>query len=235
MDDAAFATLPRLSYLDLSYNWDLEITSRAFIGLEGTLLELRLQNVSLDVAPELPLQKLQRLNLAFNEMPGIPQQFSENLTQLRRLDLSYNDLTIIPEMVKYLPALRSLSIAGNPITILTNVTLGGVAEELDDLNVANLELHEFELASLSHLPYLRTLHLSGYPLIPSFNIPRLIEGSENLRALVLHGPYKKEQATDKDGIGSGVLELMGGPSTSARAGATAPPTDFRKVRVISVL
>lgn len=188
---------------------------------------LHLQNISLDFAPELPLQKLLHLNLAFNELPNIPQQFSENLTQVRMLDLSYNDLTIVPEMVKYLPQLRSLSLAGNPITILSNASLGGIVVELEELNLANLALNDFELGALSPLPYLRTLHLSSYPEVPIFSVPKLIEGSENLRTLVLHGPHSKADSLMPLSIGSTMMDLISGPSTSARFG-TVPASDFKK-------
>lgn len=235
LDDAAFATLPRLNYLDLSYNVDLEINPRAFIGLENTLLDLNLQNISLDFAPELPLQKLQSLNLAFNELPNIPQMFAENLTHIRSLDLSYNDLTIIPEMCKYLPKLRTLSLAGNPITILTNATLGGIAEDLEELNIANLELDEFDWGALSHpLSYLRVVHMSAYPDLPEFNIPNVIAHNANLRTLVVHGPYTKPiypsptSSIGTTGLSGGVMEFIGGPTSAARYGAQVQASDFRR-------
>lgn len=232
LEDAAFATLPRLNYLDLSYNVDLEISPRAFIGLENTLIELHLQNISLDVAPEISLQKLQHLSLAFNELPNIPPQFSENLTSLQILDLSYNELTIIPEMIKYLQNLRSLSLAGNPITSLTNVSLGGIAKHLKELNIANLNLNEIESEIFTHhLPYIRTLHFSSYPNIPKFNIPALLQGSQNLRKLVIHGNFVKTLTSGSSiatgGLSTGIVDFIGYPTASARQGVNKIETDFR--------
>uniref|UniRef100_A0A336LSI9 CSON002515 protein n=1 Tax=Culicoides sonorensis TaxID=179676 RepID=A0A336LSI9_CULSO len=195
LDDAAFATLPRLNYLDLSHNKELEITGKAFYGLENTLLELKLQNISLDVVPDLSLNRLSSLNLAFNELPTISQQLAENLTSLRKLDLSYNDLTMIPEMIKFLPDLRSLSLSGNPITTLTNGTFVGVSEDIEELCLANLDLNEFEFGTFNHLYLLRSLELSAYPGIPQFNVPRIVEHSLNLRTLRMHGPQKREETS----------------------------------------
>lgn len=203
LEDAAFATLPRLRFLDLSHNKELEINGRAFIGLENTLMELKLQNISLDVAPDLTLNRLQSLNLAFNELPTISQQLAENLTSLRKVDLSYNDLTMIPEMIKFLPDLRSLSLSGNPITTMTNATFLGVSEDLKELYVSNLDLSEFEPGTFNHMYLLRTLELSAYPGIPKFNVPRMIEHSLNLRTLLMHGPQTREEtsfASFTDGI-----------------------------------
>ncbi|XP_063706940.1 chaoptin isoform X2 [Culicoides brevitarsis] len=195
LEDAAFATLPRLSYLDLSHNQDLEVNGRAFIGLENTLLELKLQNISTDVFPELSFNRLQSLSLAFNELPTIPQQIAENLTSLRKVDLSYNDLTMIPEMVKSLPELRSLSLSGNPITTLTNATFHGIAEDLSELYLSNLDLKEFEAGTFNHLYLLRTLEVSAFPGIQKFNVPKMVEHSLNLRTLILHGPQTREETS----------------------------------------
>lgn len=220
LEDAAFATLPRLNYLDLSHNKELEINGKVFIGLENTLTELKLQNISLDVAPDLALGKLESLNLALNELPTIPQQLAENLTNLRKLDLSYNDLTIIPEMIRFLPDLRSLSLAGNPITTLTNTTMVGITDDLEELNIANLDLHEFEYGVFHDLQVLRSLHLSAYPGIPSFNILKLIECSYNLRTLGIHGPQPRSEAS--------VSSFTDGISALVSPKFQSTPSDFNR-------
>lgn len=225
LEDAAFATLPRLSFLDLSHNKELEVNGRAFIGLENTLLELKLQNISLDVAPELTLNRLQSLNLAFNELPTIPQQMAENLTSLKKVDLSYNDLTMIPEMIKSLPELRSLSLSGNPITIMTNTTFYGVAEDLSELYLSNLDLNDFETGTFNHLYLLRTLELSAYPGIQKFNIPRLVEHSLNLRTLILHGPQPREETSLAHRVTEGFKEISA--LVSPRF-ANMPASDFSR-------
>ncbi len=49
LEDAAFATLPNLAVLDLSHNNELELLGRPFIGLENSLIELSLENVSYEI------------------------------------------------------------------------------------------------------------------------------------------------------------------------------------------
>lgn len=106
LDDAAFATLPRLSSLDLSNNEELKVMDRAFFGLESSLVKLGLNNVSLTTVPELHLPNLRELRLSRNELPSIPQELAYNLTSLQVVDLSWNDLTSVPLLIHTLPHLR---------------------------------------------------------------------------------------------------------------------------------
>lgn len=106
LDDAAFATLPRLSHLDLSNNSELKVMDKAFLGLENSLLKLGMDNVSLTSVPELRLPHLRELRLSRNELPSIPQELAQNLSSLRHLDLSLNDLTAMPLITQSLPQLR---------------------------------------------------------------------------------------------------------------------------------
>lgn len=106
LDDAAFATLPYLSYLDLSHNNELKVMDKAFIGLENSLIKLGLNNISLTTVPELALPNLRELRLAGNELPSIPLELAQNLTSLTLLDLSMNDLTSVPKITHALPQLR---------------------------------------------------------------------------------------------------------------------------------
>lgn len=96
LEDAAFATLPRLSLLDLSHNDELEVMGKAFIGLENSLIELRLTNVSLTAVPEISNPSLRVLKISHNDLPSIPPELAANMSSLRELDLSENDLTHVP-------------------------------------------------------------------------------------------------------------------------------------------
>jgi Leucine-rich repeat (LRR) protein len=148
-EDAAFATLPSLIMLDLSHNNELEVYGRVFKGLENCLKSLKLNNISLIQAPELSLPNLRELEITHNELPTIPQELAANLTSIRSLDISFNDLPSVPLLIHSLPNLKELSIAGNPITSLTNVSFIGVADTLESLDIANLQLTSLEV-SLNH-------------------------------------------------------------------------------------
>lgn len=145
LEEAAFATLPNLVVLDLSDNKELEVYGRVFKGLENSLIELSLDNISLIQAPDLSLPNLRVLRIAHNELPSIPPELAANLSCLRVLDLSENDLTAVPLITHSLPNLRSLSLAGNPITSLTNTSLLGAADTLEYLDIAHLQLTMIEV------------------------------------------------------------------------------------------
>ncbi|XP_055525782.1 chaoptin [Wyeomyia smithii] len=199
LEDAAFATLPRLSLLDLSHNDELEVMGKAFIGLENSLIELRLANVSLNAVPELANPSLRILKISHNDLPSVPPELAANMSSLRELDLSENDLYHVPLITHSLPNLRSLSLAGNPITMMTNTSLLGAADTLEHLNIANLNLVIFENGLLNKLRYLRTLRVSTYPNIQNFNIPRILENSHNLRELWIDAPKPPQDRSDSGG------------------------------------
>jgi Leucine-rich repeat (LRR) protein len=96
IEDSAFSLLSSLSFLDLSHNPDLVLQTRGrtFKGLENSLLELHLGNISLGSITELPLPALRTLRLPHNRIQDIPVEVASSLTSLRRLDLSYNQLQV---------------------------------------------------------------------------------------------------------------------------------------------
>lgn len=106
IDDAVFATMPKLAVLDLSHNRDLKVMDKSFMGLETSLIKLGLENVSLSTVPEIRLRYLREIRLGYNELPSIPQELANNMSNLRMLDLSNNDLTNVPLMTQSLPHLR---------------------------------------------------------------------------------------------------------------------------------
>lgn len=79
---------------------------KAFLGLQNSLLKLKLDNVSLTTVPEMSLPYLRELHLSRNELPSIPQELGQNLSSLRVLDLSLNDLTSVPMIANVLPQLK---------------------------------------------------------------------------------------------------------------------------------
>ncbi|KYN18187.1 Chaoptin [Trachymyrmex cornetzi] len=113
-------------------------------SLKRKLLYLGLSNISLLSIPELPLRRLQTLNLAYNGLASISPEMSSNLTSLHYLDLSYNDLTVVPLITHTLPELKTFNLANNPITAITNTSFLGVADSLEELDIRKLSLSIFE-------------------------------------------------------------------------------------------
>ncbi|XP_037026425.1 chaoptin isoform X1 [Bradysia coprophila] len=219
IDDAAFASLPRLADLDLSNNSELKVMDKAFVGLQGSLIKLGLNNVSLTEIPDLPLPLLRVLRVAENELPTVSQELAHNMSSLRVLDLSDNDLTNVPVLMQLLKNLRSLSLAGNSITMLTNESFVGLSETLEHLDVSQLHLNSFELGALKPLDSLRSLKISPCLSIPTFNIPALLEDNDNLRELWIEspGPARSQHETSFDAIANiGRTEPKGPSSTDLR-------------------
>lgn len=153
----------------------LEAHGRTFHGLEDTLQILGLSNMSLyhvrfgpnereyftvirekglDLLffifqiPILPLHQLRTLYLANNRLSTVPSDMAANMTSLRHLDLSYNELSSVPLITHTLPELKSLSLAGNPITTIANTSFLGLADSLEELEIRRLPLNVFEVTQV---------------------------------------------------------------------------------------
>ena len=187
LEDAPFSSLPRLSMLDLSHNTELRLEprSRTFQNLQDSLLELRLNNLSMHQVPELPLPSLQALQLAHNNIMQLPAEMANNLSALRRLDLSHNQLSQVPLVITQLPQLRRLSLAGNPITVLSNTSLLGGAERLRELDLRHLPLQHFETGALAKVTALQSLMVATYKGVSDFNIPMRLQENQGLRSLLV--------------------------------------------------
>ncbi|XP_074094011.1 artichoke [Cotesia typhae] len=147
---AILEALPRLKFLDASYNQFEEIpfgTMRGHPTLERlhldhnrltflqretfsampALRELRLRNNSLTNLLEAPfwnLPGLKGLDLSENYFRHVEPALFENLPNLRRLDLSGNEIGMIePESFLNVPALEYLNLSHNAISLIHPMTM----------------------------------------------------------------------------------------------------------------
>ncbi|KAL1140925.1 hypothetical protein AAG570_000853, partial [Ranatra chinensis] len=175
----SLSLMPLLCRVNLAHN-SLHIGSKDFAGMEHTLSHLDLTNTTLQYVPSLPLPSLVTLALGHNQLSHLPPDMAANLTSLKRLDVSYNEMTSVPAF----PQLRSLNIAANPITTITNNSFKAFPHLLR-LNLQHLPLTEFDSVALSNLLVLRSIHLSNYKQIQNFNIPQWLEKNKSLRNLYI--------------------------------------------------
>ncbi|CAH1127122.1 unnamed protein product [Ceutorhynchus assimilis] len=196
IDSGTFKGLPKLIHLDLSHNSQLSLEQNggSFQGIEYSLLHLKMDNVSLRNVPILPTPNLVTLSLAYNSLPNMPPELATNLTNLQRLNLDDNSLTLIPILTHSLDQLRYLSMASNQLTYLSNTSLLGVADHLEELDVRDLDLSVMEAGAFCKMYSLRTLKMNFYTGFKSFNIPLLIQYNTGLRNLEIH----VDRSTDSD-------------------------------------
>jgi len=174
LEDSNFASLIRLTYLDLSHNDALSFENRGrmFLGLEQSLQHLRLKNTSLTSVsneyfmfyinfiyfynnniicnfifqiPELPLPSLLSLDLSVNQISSVSPDRASNLSSLRNLDLSHNELIGFPSIIMNLPELNNLNLSNNHIYDLNNSTLNMGVQKLISLDLSYMPLVSFEV------------------------------------------------------------------------------------------
>lgn len=151
--DDMFSTLPELRTLSLSANrfadGEHHVTRNAFNGLN----------------------KLEELDLAFNEFTAVPHHAFHPLQSLRVLKLSDNYLTSIhPESFIGLNSLFELDIGGN-VVVVDEEILSDIADTLEVLRLGRTGLtwETFPHSVIRNLTKLEELDLEGnhFPHIPS--------------------------------------------------------------------
>lgn len=95
--------------------------------------------------PDLLLQNLLSLSLSNNFLASVPPEIATNLTSLRTLNLANNDLSAVPIVTHSLEHLKRLSLAGNSIATLSNTSLLGAADRLEELDIRDLKINSFEV------------------------------------------------------------------------------------------
>lgn len=187
IDSGAFSAVPKLRWLDISNNPSItfERDGQIFRGLERSLTHLGLRNISMKSVPPLNLPHLKSLDLAYNNLPSLSIESTQNLTRLRSLDISYNDLSTVPVATHSLLKLRWLSLSGNPITALMNTSLLGLTPGLEYLDITQLRLRFIESGAFSRMYGLRTLKLNVYAQNRNTNIPRMLTYNVGLRNLLI--------------------------------------------------
>jgi Leucine-rich repeat (LRR) protein len=100
--------------------------------------------------PTLFTPNLVSLSLAHNSLPTVSPEIAGNVSSLRHLNLDHNDLSVVPIVTHSLTELTYLSMVANPVTTLTNTSLLGVANQLEELDLRHIDLSALEVISLQN-------------------------------------------------------------------------------------
>jgi len=184
------ANLPenrRVALLDLSVRNLVTLPGRLLskVGVEGLVVSSgQLVNVSDKAFVGLEGQ-LTALGLPGNQLTRVPVQALSPLKQLSRLDLSGNQLPSLLALPS-LPALEFLALQGNQITVLA----AGVFQAVPHLRTLQLAANQLNAGAiyqynLQHLSYLASLDLSSNLLEGSLSPPSFDLFPPNLRTLDL--------------------------------------------------
>ncbi|XP_054860149.1 leucine-rich repeat-containing protein 17 [Amphiprion ocellaris] len=189
--DRVPSSVPHSSWLlDLSANKLTEVRTRSFIGLWSLKILLMSNNSIHVVQPQSlsSLQFLERLDLSFNRLRWLPQDFSQRLSSLqelrldhnllqhidstalqdsdnlRKLDLSYNRIRAMDvKAFNSLSRLSLLNLEGNRLNVLRDGLLSR-QQSLEVLLLSHNNISEIESEALSPLRSLTVLGLQGNKL-----------------------------------------------------------------------
>ncbi|XP_067008071.2 protein artichoke [Anabrus simplex] len=179
IEDVPFGGLrghPTLEQLHLDHNLIQRIEREAFTAMPA-LRELRLRNNSLNTFLEGPfwnLPSLKGLDLAHNYLRHLDGRLVANLPSLRRLDLSNNEISDVDgSSFLETPALEHVNLSGNALVSVHPITFRGL------INLYEVDLGWNRLRSLPALP--RALELlrmprnqvSVLPMKPPMELPHL--------------------------------------------------------------
>jgi Leucine-rich repeat (LRR) protein len=126
--------LPKLEYLDISYN-KIEKVNEGWTGHANIRILKSIDNKFKNLAPFKIMPKLEELYLANNAIANLTGW--ENLSELRILHLRRNKIEKIEEEMPPLEKLEYLNLRANKIGSLDQIERLYVFAQLSDLNVIN--------------------------------------------------------------------------------------------------
>lgn len=184
----SFQMFKNLLYLDLSGNSLATIHSEMFIGLENSLIELKIGQNKITNVGNIPLslKRLRKLDLSYNNIVDIPSNAFEGVEQLMHLNISNNNhLAPVPvELTHSLSKLQTYDIS--------NVGLKSVFPEmftkspnLKAVYLRNNKIQELPDGTFSNLRNLTIIDLS-YNKILTIR-PATFINIMNLKQLSLKG------------------------------------------------
>lgn len=204
----SFQLFKNLLFLDLSGNSLAILNAEMFVGLENSLMELKLGQNKITNIGSVPLRlsQLRRLDLSYNNIVDIPKNAFEGVGNVMYLNLSSNN-HLAPMPVSIINSLTKLQIVD-----LSNIGLRTVQSELftKSPNLRSIYLRNNKIAELGDGTFYNLRNLTTVDL--SFNNimtikPGAFVNAMNIRFLSLKGNQLSAFKGEIFNTGTGLEEL----------------------------
>lgn len=136
IESSTFKNVPKLSFLDLSYNMIRKFNQDAF-GPDNGLLTLNLSNSLFNYTYGGEISriinsttKLKSLNLSNNDLVVLPEDMFSNLLDITSLDLRNNSIAFVSNGTLRNPSLEQLDLRDNALKELSNATIADLSGNL---------------------------------------------------------------------------------------------------------
>ena len=204
----SFQMFKNLLFLDLSGNSLAILNAEMFVGLEHSLMELKLSQNKITNIGNIPLKltQLRRLDLSHNNLVDIPRNAFEGIENLAYLNLS-NNHHLAPMPSNVIGSLTSLQVLD-----ISNVGLRTIQSEifskspnLRSIYLKNNKISEIADGTFNNLRNLTTVDLS-YNNIMTIK-PGAFINAMNIRSLSLKGNQLSAFKGEIFNTGTGLEEL----------------------------
>lgn len=204
----SFQMFKNLLFLDLSGNSLAILNAEMFVGLENSIMELRLGQNKITNIGNIPLKlnQLRRLDLSYNNIVDIPRNAFDGVENLMYLNLS-NNHHLAPMPVTLISKLNRLQVFD-----LSNVGLRNIQPELfaRTQNLKTIYLRHNKISELTESTFSNMRNLTTVDL--SFNNimtikPGTFINAMNIRVLSLKGNQLSAFKGEIFNTGTGLEEL----------------------------
>ncbi|CAO1431011.1 unnamed protein product [Diamesa serratosioi] len=204
----SFQMFKNLLYLDLSGNSLAVMNAEMFVGLETSLMELKLSQNKITNIGSMPLalDQLRRLDLSHNNIVDIPRNAFQGVDNLLYLNLSHNQ-HLSPFPVSLIHPLTKLQVfdASNLGLKSVQSEIFGKSPNLKSIYLRNNKIQELSESTFANLRNLTTVDLS-FNSIMSIR-PGAFVNVMNIRQLFLKGNQLSAFKGEFFNTGTGLEDL----------------------------
>lgn len=164
--ETAFQNSTQLQDLDLSHNNIEELPEDVFVGIARLHLDLshnRLSSLHKKIFQRGKMQKLQALNLAYNNFDKVPvETLQQQYFFLSELNMAHNKIENVPNKAVILVNIKSLDMSYNPLTQEASFILLNEPKTVRHLNLAGTNITDIPVIEAR---FILTLNLSDNNIV----------------------------------------------------------------------